>query len=330
MGDLEQPRKGCVLPRGAQMRILFLIAFVAGVSAAPPGTGPIDYRQCSSSNDHGWPRFENRSQLEASPWSSYLQQKYGQLPFEYPFCTFDLWYIDPYMPAYKALGLKPDPTKASTVNRINHTFHAGDYNDGDFFQTSFGMWIYHGEVTNRGTVANNTWIEVQHALFPTENSAMWFTRSRGSGIWYNVGRTITFVSDGGHNAAYNYFADRGCEYPPPPHIPDPSKLNCSDPKQVQYCLEIAAAKENAMARCAAKAGFESVQFKSEPGPIIETFGRVGWLELLSTSLNGSYACGTPEGGTTAGFRFGWNASAPCKCQETHVPYSPTNCRGNFQ
>ena len=147
---------------------------------------------------------------------------------------------------------------------------------------------------------------------------------------YNVGKSITFVSDGGHNAAYDYFAARGCKYPPPPKPPPGgwSKLNCSDPKQVQYCLELAAAQENQMASCAGAEGWESVQFSSEPGPIIQTFGHVGWLELLSTSLQGNYSCGTPAGGTSAGFRFGWNASAPCNCIEGHVQYSPTNCNGN--
>ena len=56
----------------------------------------------------------------------------------------------------------------------------GDYRDGDYFQTDFGPFIYHSQVA---TVANDTWLEVQHALFETETEAMWFTRARGSGIW---------------------------------------------------------------------------------------------------------------------------------------------------
>jgi hypothetical protein len=250
---------------------------------------------------------------------------FGGLPTEYPFCTFDLWFINPYAKSYASLGLTPDPNKASHGNKINHTWHKGDYNNGDFYSTDFGMWIYHEDAA---VVQNHTWIEVQHLLFKTETQAMWFTRSRGSGIWYNVGKSITFVSDDGHKAAYEYFGNRGCKYPPPPTPPSGVPLNCSDPKQVQICLELAAAMENSMAACAAREGYESVQFSSTPGPVIETFGHVGWLELLSTSLQGNYSCGTPAGGTSAGFRFGWGASAACDCIEGGVQYSPTNCNGN--
>lgn len=300
--------------------LFLLLALASRVSA---DSFPIDYRQCQSSDDFGWPRFESDEALVSSPWSAYLTEIYGALPVEYPFCTFDLWLIGS-VPAFPSLNLTLDPSKASLVNQINHTFHAGDYDDGDFFQTSFGMWIYHSDVA---VAEQNTWLEVQHALFETERQAMWFTRSRGSGIWYNVGRTISFVSDDGHRAAYAYFAARGCVYPLPPNPPN-GTLNCSDPAQVEYCLEIASYSENAMAVCAGNEGYESVQFASAPGPIINTFGRVGWLELFSTSLQGKYACGTPAGGTSAGFRFGWKAGEPCNCIEGGYQYAPTNCDGN--
>jgi len=290
---------------------------------AHAGERSLDYSQCKEPSDYGYPRFNSYDELTASPWGAYLLGKYGALPTKYPFCVYDLWYIDATQPSYPALGLKPDPSKASMVNDLNRTWHKGDYNNGDFFQTDFGMWIYHDD---EYVVKNDTWMEVQHMLFPYESKAMWFTRARGSGIWYNVGRTISFVSDNGHNAAYDYFAKHGCVYPPTP-IP-PKNLNCSDPAQVDYCLKIASAKENAMAECAAKMGYESVQFASAPGPIINTFGHVGWLELLSTSLVGKYACGTPKGGTSGGFRYGWYASEKCDCIEGGYQYAPLNCNGN--
>lgn len=304
--------------------IVLLAHLTAAVVSAQNIHRKIDYVQCQSESDYGWPRFSSQTELEASPWGAYLREMYGALPQQYPFCTFDLWYINKYAKSFPALGITPDPSKASHGNKINHTFHRGDYDDGDFYDTDFGNWIYHSDVA---VVPNNTWIEVQHALFKTETKAMWFTRSRGSNIWYNVGRSISFISDDGHNAAYDYFAARGCKYPVPP---DPPKgpLNCSDPKQVEYCLELAAGRENAMAACAAAEGWESIQFASVPGPIINTFGHVGWIELLSTSLRGNYSCGTPRGGMSAGFRYGWDAADPCDCVEGGVQYAPTNCNGN--
>lgn len=297
-----------------------------GGIAPTNATRTIDYEQCREPSDFGWPRFEREAALYASPWKDYFAEQFGGLPKEYPFCTYDLWTINKAAKSYPALGLILDPAKESKGNTMNHTWHAGDYNDGDFYKTDFGAWIYHSDAA---VVKNHTWIEVEHLLFKTETKAMWFTRARGTGIWYNVGKTITFVSDDNHphTAAYKYFGDRGCNCtnPNPPPGPEP---NCSDPKQIQMCLERGAYQENAMAACAAAEGYESVQFAPAPGPIVETFGHVGWLELLSTSLVGKYACGTPEGGITAGFRSGWRASEPCDCVEGGNEYDPTNCNGN--
>merc|ERR1711879_394417 len=147
--------------------------------------------------------------------------------------------------------------------------------------------------------------------------AMWFTRARGSGIWYNVGKTISFISDDGHKHAYDYFAQHGCVYPP---VPWPANLNCTDPAELDECLYLASIMENAMARCAKDMGYESVQFASAPGPIINTFGHVGWLELFSTSLSGKFACGTENGGTEGGFRYGFDAVNLCNCVPCHYEY----------
>eukprot|EP00966_Prymnesium_polylepis_P201906 4677811-Prymnesium_polylepis.1 len=87
-----------------------------GTESAPPrhvSNDQVDYRQCQSARDHGWPRFENQSVLEVSPWAKYLEEMYGTLPSEYPFCTFDLWYINASAAAYPSLGLTPNTSKAN-------------------------------------------------------------------------------------------------------------------------------------------------------------------------------------------------------------------------
>ena len=112
-----------------------LLLFLAG--ALPPGT-IVDYRQCAEPSDYNWPRFKNESALLASPWKAYLNETYGALPTEYPFCTYDLWTINSSVVSYKALGLKPDPTKPKGYG-VNHTWHTGEYNNGDFYANSFGL-----------------------------------------------------------------------------------------------------------------------------------------------------------------------------------------------
>ena len=175
--------------------------WLGSVLLAAALSAPIDYRSCQSPSDYGWPRFESEAELKASPWAAYFQDVYHGLPLAYPFCTFDLWWLNARAPSFAALNLKPDPSKASHGNKINHTWHKGDYNDGDLFESDFGLQIYHSVAP---TVSNGTWMEVEHSLFTTETEAMWFSRERGTALWYNVGNSITFVSDGGDRSVTTY------------------------------------------------------------------------------------------------------------------------------
>ena len=143
-----------------------------------------DYEQCQNANDYGLPRFESKTDLLKSPWADYFKESMGSLPSSFPFCVFDLWFLNQAVPSFSKLGLKPDPSKAAHGNNISHVWHKGDYKNGDLFETDFGFWIYHEDVA---VVQNDTWIEIEHALFETETKAMWFTRARGSGIWRERG-----------------------------------------------------------------------------------------------------------------------------------------------
>lgn len=100
---------------------ILVLPLLAVLHGAPPRT--IDYRQCQSPSDYGWPRFESEEALVASPWKAYLNETYGGLPTEYPFCTFDLWYINSNATSYKGLMLKVDPSKSPGSYKVNHTFH---------------------------------------------------------------------------------------------------------------------------------------------------------------------------------------------------------------
>ena len=55
-----------------------------------------------------------------------------------------------------------------------------------------GLQIYHGEWT---PAPNNTWVEIQHTVLPTELQSDWVWRLRGTNVWFNVGRTIVFPGD---------------------------------------------------------------------------------------------------------------------------------------
>eukprot|EP01047_Picozoa_sp_COSAG01_P019743 COSAG01_NODE_1108_length_11662_cov_189.275534_1_plen_353_part_00 len=46
---------------------------------------------CTSSNDYGWPHFNSPAELESSPWKSYFEAVYGEVPSKYPVCIYDFW-----------------------------------------------------------------------------------------------------------------------------------------------------------------------------------------------------------------------------------------------
>lgn len=139
--------------------------------------------QCASASQYGWPRFASRKALEADKkWASYFQRVYGELPDQYPVCMYDFWHID--KDAYIASGL-------NSSRSIN--MNASSVTEGDLYAqistTGYELAIYHADWE---PLPNNTWIEVTHAVYPTELSGCWVWRQRGSGIWYNTGRTIVF------------------------------------------------------------------------------------------------------------------------------------------
>lgn len=107
-------------------------------------------------------------------WTAYFKAVYGEIPEQYPVCIFDFWSIN--KEAYNAVGLAG-----------SHTFQSNpkDVQVGDLFNGISGQYmIYHSQWT---PVPNNTWVEVQHAVFPTELVGAWVWSVRGAGIFVNTG-----------------------------------------------------------------------------------------------------------------------------------------------
>ena len=150
-----------------------LIALVATSGAVPDGSF---LPACTSSDDHGWPRFQSSAELKANTqWHEYFMRVYGMIPDKYPVCTYDLWYID--LPAWEATGLNltrlahslnNDCIKMFTphdvlwrkvvINPENPYAPPSKLNNGDLFvSTTIGyvaLGIYHDKWT---PLPNNTW-----------------------------------------------------------------------------------------------------------------------------------------------------------------------------
>jgi hypothetical protein len=123
---------------------------------------------------------------------------------------------------------------------------------------------------------------------------MWFVYGRGSGIFFEVGKTKVFND---HPDAYAFF-----------------KVPATGDRNQQMCV-------NAVA-----AGYDSVQFVKHKDainyPCAKSIG-ASWMniEIVAVKLVGTYACGQAVG-TPASLRSGWRGTRPCKCD----PSNPnTNC-----
>jgi hypothetical protein len=115
--------------------------------------------------------------------------------------------------AYYAAGLdkivnKPLVTNPAAVQEGDLFAQAGSGLGG------VGLQIYHGSWS---PAPNNTWVEIQHTVLPTELQSDWVWRLRGSNVWFNVGRTIVFLGD--EHASAIRFLTAGCSKTPSPKWP---------------------------------------------------------------------------------------------------------------
>ena len=116
--------------------------------------------------------------------------------------------------------------------------------------------------------------------------------AKGSGVWYNIGKSITFKE---HADAFAHFGVRDNE---------------------------------AMCRAAAAAGLDTVQFSAHHDHTnypCDTAGGYPYMniEIVAVKLGGTYACGEdkPSGQDPGHLKAGWH-SKPCNCDNA---FDRTNC-----
>lgn len=244
---------------------------------------------CLSANDYGWPRFQSVVDLRASPWAFYFSKVYGELPAKYPVCIYDLWGID--KEAYEM------------ANITGHAVVPPDkVKEGDLFEGgSMGYMIYHGQYK---ALPDNTWVEVTHTAVPSELSGFWVWIQRGSGIWYNTGRTKVFPTPADpsqiHKEAISFLIE-----------------NCS----IHPSWKWPQLESDIFGFCAREKGFDSIQFEPQAGQNpVGTFGLTGMMEMVIVNMEGRYSCGVENARQTP-LRAGWMASRHCDCQNYQIAYS---------
>jgi len=245
--------------------------------------------------------------LNGDNWGRYFEAVYGEVPDSgYPICLQDFWVV--YEQALQNSG-------AQVPMAASHCPPDGSKNSrGALYGRSQG-YLFPGQIVSPGTksifqpppftgLQDNTWIEVTHQGSPylVENYGAWFFLAKGSGIWYNIGKTVAFQD---HDDAFKHY---GVTYP---------------------ILPMAANEE--MSRNCAAAGDNTIQFLNHKdggtcGDCCDSLGggwtsAVAWnYEIVACALNGATGCSV-----ASGVKAGWMGKRNCECDESLG--SALNCNG---
>lgn len=243
------------------------------------------------------PAFGTRDALRKSVgWQAYFAGLYGDgdLPEDaFPLDTSKLWLLHLDIPDTAAIA---DPLKALTIQppgcpREEGEPYARFSRDHDAVDT---VSVY--RVGPFEPLPDQALVEVTHCsdreARANEAYANWMYRADGSGIWFNVGRTL----------AVGTHPELVARVLPAQSCPD------------DECVSLFGAAFAA----AAKEGYDSVQFLrhadqrcsasqgSQPG------GKSLAHEIVDLRGDGRFACGTEDARLTK-YRAGWRGSKACEC-----------------
>ena len=270
-----------------------------------------------------WPSFESAQELAASPWGTYITNVYGEIPQDatlYPWCMGDQWmFYDTLLNASNVTDIPPIPAICPMINTTLNVTDAPEgqrYAQNNPFSPEHLSWSWHPSNQTNPLLpwtpfANATWVEVMHRLYASdEKTGAWFYFAKGSGIWLNIGKTIDFEA---HANAYTFF-----------NVTD----NMATGGLCAGLVNITTPNE-CMCYLAAAQGYDTIQFmKSAPQicPYSKTPSVQANMnyELVSTHLQGEYACTSPDGLSPL-IRTGWLGSRQCTCNATSSPTQNLNC-----
>jgi len=260
-------------------------------SCPPIGPAPAPGGPCVG----GWPKFDSQAQLQANTWGScYFKQVYGYVPDDasgfYPLCLGELWMF--YTDVMQSCGVTGVPQSVGECPTNRGKTPGQYYQHMSGLQPNNVAWSWHP--LPHVAIPDNTWVEVIHRKFvKDEHAGAWFFYARGGGIWFNMGKTISFQDHGG---AYRYF-------------------KTGDKSNQEICKRGAAQ------------GYDSIQFlfhsdaefkrcRERPGQASMNY------ELVSTKLEGMYSCASQDGKSDL-LRVGFH-SKTCICDNSQ---EHLNCAG---
>lgn len=246
----------------------------------PPPTPPVPAGK--------WPTFASKAALKKDAWGAYYTTLYGELPSSYPIDVSKNWMI------YKEVLIKDNVKDIPAIEGDCPTANPPQgqrYNINNMYSPPFLSWVW--QPYPYAALPDNSMAEVLHEADPfgDENFGAWFVYAPGSGLWFDIGKTISFPE---HSDAYTHFKITSGSY------------------------------NEELSKAAAAAGYDSIQFLAHVDHVnyqcdTKNTGNKGLeymgLEIVGSRLTGKYAC-TTSSGAPPSIKAGWQGSRACACDNT--------------
>lgn len=138
-----------------------------------------------------------------------MKTVYGSVPqaaSAYPMCMGDFWMF--YDDVLKSAGVANVPASVGTCPTNKGQTEGQHYAQNNNLSPPHVSWSWHPIPFK--ALASNTWVEVVHRKDPwgDEHYGAWFFYAKGSGMWFNLGKTISFPD---HSYAYSKLHAHGNE-----------------------------------------------------------------------------------------------------------------------
>ena len=235
-----------------------------------------------------FPVFKNKSELENSEWSKYFIHIYGEIPdSDYPIDlnTFWILYINILEKYNIVLTDKciKDKNCYSTCPKDNGDLYSNMSYIDDMNNT---IWIYHKPPFK--ALSDNSIVEIIHTSggYPgqkiVESSGSWMYYAKGSGIYFDIGKTISFLD---HSESVKHFLD--------------INISCPLREECAYYFKDVFTKAKNM-------GYDSIQYLRHYDM---RCGNTA-IEIVDLHGIGAYPCGNKE---KYNIKSGWKGKNVCIC-----------------
>jgi hypothetical protein len=271
-----------ILKNSAIIIIITVIMFFIGYSL-------FNYK---TTTPYEFPIYQTQEEFDASSWKTYIEGVYKNSPsdtsdFPLDLSNFSLLYTENLGDA--GICIRNNEIYDNICTLQNNTINS----QMNWASTSVGQyWLR--KLPPFKCFSNNTYVEVFHSAGDPIGDGTWFYATEGSGVWFDVGKTICFKK---HNDAIKHFLGRNCG--------DLSSDFC-DP----YFGDMIIA--------AGVCGYKSIQFTEHGDQVCGLRA----MEIVHVQGTGFYNCGFDPNSDNFGtsvyntFKTGWDKTIGCSCDST--------------